>query len=102
MRGRGKTCPPRGQNAQVCQFIKKKTEGHISPPELYRRVGLMNAPFPAISHTATRAHFQSFASVFHVNVWLPNGRVSVSGICCVKVLLPSLHTISPNAKGKVH
>src|SRR5436305_1351458 len=50
----------------------------IAVRELYRRIGLMNAPFPAISHTATRAHFQSFASVFHVNVWLPNGRASVS------------------------
>src|SRR5688572_26094430 len=71
-------------------------------PNFYRRVGLINAPFPATSHTDTRAHFQSFASVFQVNVWLPNGLVSVSGKVCVKFWLPSLHTISPNANGKVH
>ena len=36
----------------------------------------MNAPLPATSHTAKRAHFQSFASVFHSKVALPKGRVS--------------------------
>ena len=68
----------------------------------YRRTGLISAPLPAISQTATRAHVQSFASVCQLNVLLPNGRVSVKGNVFVNVCLPSPQTISANASGKVH
>ena len=68
----------------------------------YRRTGLTNAPLPATSHTAIRAHCQFFASVVHLKAPSPNGPVSLRSKVFVNVSLPSPQTISPKASGNVH
>src|SRR5262245_20563298 len=77
-------------------------ESATAPREGYFQNGLTNAPLPAMSHTATRAHVQPLAFVFQSKRLLPNSRVEPSSIVSRCVLLPSPHTISAKRSGKVH
>src|SRR5262245_54951283 len=45
-----------------------------------RQIGFTNAPLPATSQTATRAHAQPLAFAFHSNRLLANSRVEASSI----------------------
>src|SRR4051794_31480491 len=69
---RRKVCPSMKTSGVGPVYTRSRQGWNWLP---YRRTGLMNAPLPATSHTAMRAHCQFFASTFHRKVWLPNGEV---------------------------
>src|SRR5262249_49560152 len=92
--------------------IRGKAEGRLLQSEkgivfLHRndqgpQKGFTNAPFPATSHTATRAQVQPFALIRHSNCRLPNSRVSTNSMTSRCVVWPSPQTISAKRSGNVH
>ena len=64
-------------------------------------MGVVNAPLPAMSHNATRAHFHCGALTCQVNSCWSNSLVSVSGIVWRCVSCPSPQTISAIRSGNV-